>query len=98
MASDRGYVEYICEQLHPLGKITYRQMMGEYIVYVNGKYVLTVADNEVYLKPTSAVIPLLNEVIIEPFYDGGKPAYLIRDVDDSDYLCDIVLTTYHALP
>lgn len=97
MASDFEYVAFIIEQLRPLGHITYRRMMGEYIIYYKTKYLVTVADNEVYLKVTDKVLPYLKEEVYKPFYKGGKPALLIRDVDDSDYLCNLVLITYNAL-
>lgn len=96
MASDLSFVFFVVDQLRPLGTITYRKMMGEYIIYINGLYLVTVADNDVYLKVTEEVLPSLKEIIYKPFYKGGKPALLIRDIDDSEYLCNIVSITYRA--
>lgn len=98
MASRKEFVEFVCSQLKPLGNITYRPMMGEYLVYVNHKYCIGICNNQVFLKPTKGIEDLLNEVILEPMYDGAKPSYLITDIDNVDYLCKIVGATYEALP
>ena len=34
MASSKQYLEFILEQLSEFGDITYRPMMGEYIIYI----------------------------------------------------------------
>lgn len=98
MASSKEFVVYVCDLLKSIGPITYRQMMGEYIIYVQGKYVLTIADNEVYLKYTKEVEAELKEVILKSYYEGGPLAYQIRDFEDEDYFSKIVMTTYHHLP
>ncbi|MFA7449496.1 MAG: TfoX/Sxy family protein [Bacilli bacterium] len=97
MASDLDYVLYVVEQLKALKPVTYRKMMGEYIIYVQGIYIMTVADNELYLKPTEEVIPYLKEVIKRPFYKGGKANYLIRDIDDDEYLCLLAKVTLESI-
>lgn len=98
MASKKEFVEYICSQLSELGEITYRPMMGEYIVYINGKYCIGICNNQMFLKPVEEVKTLLKEVIEQPMYDGAKPSYLISDIDDKDYLIKIVKATYDKLP
>lgn len=72
MASDLSFVLFVVDQLRPLGNISYRKMMGEYIIYINGLYLVTVADNDVYLKVTEEVLPSLKEIIYKPFYKGGS--------------------------
>jgi len=98
MASSREFVEYICSQLTELGEITFRPMMGGYLIYVNGKYCIGISDNQMFLKPVEEVRGLLKEVIEEPMYDGAKPSFLITDIDDREYLCEIVGVTYQYLP
>ena len=98
MASKKEFVEYICSQLSSLGEITYRHMMGEYIIYVNGKYCVGICDNQMFLKPVNEVRPLLKEIIEIPMYDGAKPSFLITDIDDKEYLCKIVNTVFKILP
>lgn len=73
-------------------------MMGEYIIYVNGKYCVGICDNQMFLKPTKKVKEILNEVIEQPMYEGAKPSYLITEIDDKEYLCKIVNETYENLP
>ena len=98
MASQKEFVEEICVKIADLGDITYRPMMGEYLIYVNGKYCAAIADNQVFVKPLPELKPLLKEIIELPMYDGAKPSYLIEDIDDNDYLCQIIGTAYKILP
>ena len=44
MASSKGYLDFILEQLSGLGDISYRTMMGEYIIYYRGKVVGGIDD------------------------------------------------------
>ena len=44
MASSKGYLEFILEQLSELDEITYKAMMGEYIIYYRGKIVGGIYD------------------------------------------------------
>lgn len=98
MASSKEFVEYICSQLSDLGSITYRPMMGEYLIYVNGKYCVGICDNQMFLKPVKEVRDLLREVIEQPMYNGAKPSFLIQDTEDAEYLCRIVKVTHENLP
>lgn len=98
MSSRKEFVEYVCSQLSDLGEITYRPMMGEYLIYVNGKYCVGICDNQMFLKSISKVKKMLKEIIEQPMYDGAKPSYLITDIDDKEYLCKIVKATYKELP
>lgn len=97
MASDLDFVVYICDQLKSLGRITYKRMMGEYLLYVNGVYSLVIADNQVYIKPFKEVLPLLEEVVYAPVYKGAKDSLLITNVDDAAYLSMIVKTVIDLL-
>ena len=98
MASRIEFVNYIVDQLSILGDVSYRPMMGEYLIYVKGKYVVGICDDKMYLKPTKKVEALLKEIVMEPMYDGAKPSFLINDVDDREYLIEIVRVTYEELP
>lgn len=97
MASRKEFVEYICSQLSSLGEVTYRPMMGEYIIYIKGKYCVGICDDQMFLKPVKEVREKLKEVIEQPMYDGAKPSYLITDIDDKEYLCEIVKIVYEKL-
>ena len=51
MASSREYLEFILEQLSGLDDISYRAMMGEYIIYYRGRIVGGIYDDRLLVKP-----------------------------------------------
>ena len=99
MASDIGFVEYVCEQIRGAGQVSHRRMFGEFAVYCDGKVVALVCDNQFFLKPTDAGKALLDRVKEAPPYPGAKPYYLIdAQLDDADTAAAIVRATADALP
>ena len=99
MASDIGFVEYVCEQTRGAGQVSYRRMFGEFAVYCDGKVVALVCDNQFFLKPTDAGKALLDRVKEAPPYPGAKPYYLIdAQLDDAEAAAAIVRATADALP
>lgn len=99
MASDVGFVEYVCEQIRGAGNVSHRRMFGEFAVYCDGKVVALVCDNQFFLKPTDAGKALLDRVKEAPPYPGAKPYYLIdAQLDDADAAAAIVRATADALP
>jgi TfoX/Sxy family transcriptional regulator of competence genes len=99
MASDIGFVEYVCEQIRAAGQVSHRRMFGEFAVYCDGKVVALVCDNQFFLKPTDAGKALLDRVKEAPPYPGAKPYYLIdAQLDDADAVTAIVRATADALP
>ncbi len=99
MASDIGFVEYVCEQIRGAGHVSHRRMFGEFAVYCDGKVVALVCDNQFFLKPTDAGKALLDRVKEAPPYPGAKPYYLIdAQLDDAEAAAAIVRATADALP
>jgi TfoX/Sxy family transcriptional regulator of competence genes len=99
VASDIGFVEYVCEQIRGAGKVSHRRMFGEFAVYCDGKVVALVCDNQLFLKPTAAGKALLERVKEAPPYPGAKPYYLIdAQLDDAEAAAAIVRATADALP
>jgi len=98
MACSEDFVQYIVEQCAGAGKIVARKMMGDYCLYCDGVVVGLICDNCLYIKLTEAVRSLLREVAMRPPYDGAKDYFLITDVDDRDYLTEIVKATVANLP
>ena len=45
MASSKEYLEFILEQLSELNDVSYRAMMGEFIIYYRGKIVGGIYDD-----------------------------------------------------
>ena len=91
MASDKEYMEFVLEQLSDLESISYRAMMGEYIIYYHGTVIGGVYDNRFLLKYTRSVQTLLPEARLELPYDGAK-AMLLADVDDKEQLHQLLNT------
>lgn len=97
MASSKGLFEFVREQLLPLDGVSFRAMMGEYIIYVNGVVVGGLYDDRVLIKDNAALREMLGEIILEKPYDTGREMILIEDVDDSDALCRAFYTSFTAL-
>ena len=98
MASNTDFVQYIADQCAGAGEIVTKKMFGDYGIYCDGKIFGLICDDCFYLKPTEAVRPLLRVVDMRPPYDGGLAGREAADVDDRDYLAQIVRETCHALP
>lgn len=98
MATDLDFARYVQDQLSDLGKIDVNKMFGEYGVYLDGKIIALLCDNVFYLKRTAEVVPYLREILEAPPYQGGKPTFVIEQLDDREYLQEIVKVTYDALP
>lgn len=93
MSSNTDLVQYIVDQCAGAGVITVRKMMGDYCIYCDGMVFGLICDNSLYIKQTEAVRAMLREVILRPPYDGAKEYFLITDVDDCDYLSEVVKAT-----
>lgn len=97
MASSKPYLDYILEQLAPLDGISYRAMMGEYILYYNGRIVGGVYDDRLLLKPTPGLAAAIPSASLVSPYEGARPMLLVVP-DDSDALCQLVRRVYAELP
>lgn len=98
MACNADFVQYIADQCSGAGEIVTKKMFGDYGIYCNGKLFGLICDDRFYLKPTEAARKLLGNVTLLPPYDGTKDYFYIADVDDRDYLSEIVRETCNALP
>ena len=98
MASSRGYLDFILEQLFELEEITYRAMMGEYILYYRGKIVGGIYDDRLLVKPVKSAISLMPDVTYELPYEGAKEMLLVDDVDNKDFLTQLFNAMYDELP
>ena len=86
MPSSQGYLSFILEQLSSLPGITYRPMMGEFILYSHGKIVGGIYDDRLLVKPIPSAERYLTPPVYQLPYEGGKRMLLIEEVDDRDYL------------
>ena len=81
MASGKEYLNYILEQLSGLEEITYRAMMGEFILYYRGKIVGGIYDDRLLVKPVKAAVAYMPTAIYELPYAGAKEMLLVDEVD-----------------
>lgn len=99
MASDRSFVEYICEQGSGAGLLTFKAMFGEYALYCDGKVVAFICDNQLFLKPTIAGRALLRKPTEAPPYPGAKNYFLIDEaLDDRQVIATLIRKTADELP
>ena len=98
MASSREYLEYILNQLSGLEEITYRAMMGEYIIYYRGKIVGGIYDDRFLIKPVKAAREMMPNATSELPYEGAKEMLLIDDVENREFLGELLEAMYKELP
>lgn len=98
MASSKAYLDFILEQLSDLEEITYRAMMGEYILYYRGKIVGGIYDDRLLVKPVKSAVSLMPDGIYEPPYEGAKEMLLVDEVDSKAFLTKLFGAMYDDLP
>ena len=98
MPSTKEFLDFILEQLSGLEDITYRAMMGEYIIYYRGKIVGGIYDDRFLVKPTASATHLMPDAPLELPYEGAKPMLLVDNVDDKDFLTRLFEEMYPELP
>ena len=98
MASSKEYLEFIMEQLVGLEDVSWRAMMGEYIIYYRGKIVGGIYDDRFLVKPVEAAKAMMPEAELEQPYEGAKEMLLVDDVDDREFLCELLEAMYDELP
>lgn len=98
MASSKEYLDFVLEQLSGLDEITYRAMMGEYIIYYCGKIAAYVCDDRLLVKPVKAAVSLMPKALYDVPYEGAKEMLLVEDIDDKDFLTRLFTAMYDELP
>lgn len=91
------FIDFICDTLTPLGEVRSRKMMGEYVVHVNGKCVITACDNLAYVKKLPCIAPLMADAECGSPYPGAREAYIL-DFSDSRKAIKVIQTLWEALP
>ena len=98
MASNKEYLEFILEQLSELDDISYRTMMGEYIIYYRGKIVGGIYDDRFLVKPVKSAVAMIPDADMELPYEGAKEMLLVDNVEDRKFLHDLLDAMYKELP
>lgn len=98
MASSKEYLEFILEQLSDLDEITSRAMMGEYVLYYRGKVFGGIYDDRFLVKPTKSAKAMMPDADMEIPYEGAKEMILVDDVENKEFLRELVEAMYEELP
>ena len=98
MASCRDFLNFILEQLSDLNDITYKPMMGEFMLYYRGKLVGGIYDDRLLVKPVKSAIEYMSQATYSLPYEGAKEMLLVDNVDDKEYLCGLFEAMYNDLP
>ena len=98
MASSKEYLDFILEQLSELDDISARAMMGEYIIYYRGRIVGGIYDDRFLIKPTKSAMALMPDADRELPYEGAKEMLLVDDVENREFLRELLEAMYPELP
>ena len=98
MASSKNYLQFVLEQLSELDEITYRTMMGEFIIYYRGKIVGGIYDDRLLVKPVKSAISYMPTVSYELPYEGAKEMLLVAEIDNKEFLTGLFNAMYEELP
>ena len=98
MASSKEYLDFILEQLSGLENVTWKAMMGEYILYYRGKIVGGIYDDRFLVKPVKAALAMMPDAERELPYEGAKEMLLVDNVDNREFLRDLLTAMYDELP
>ena len=98
MASTKEYLDFVLEQLSELDEVSFRAMMGEYILYYRGRIFGGIYDDRLLVKPVSIALKLMPDAEMELPYDGAKEMVLVADVDNREFLCELIRCMWEELP
>lgn len=98
MASSKDYLAFIMDQLSLLDDVSYRAMMGEYIIYFRGKVIGGIYDDRFLVKQTKAASSMMPDAGLEQPYEGAKEMIMVDEVDNREFLRDLFEAMYPELP
>jgi TfoX/Sxy family transcriptional regulator of competence genes len=98
MASTKEYLDFVLEQLSGIDEVSYRAMMGEYIIYYRGKVVGGIYDDRFLVKPTKSAAAMMPNAVRELPYEGAKEMLLVDNVDDKAFLRELLEAMLDELP
>ena len=98
MASSKEYLDFILEQLSGMENVTWKAMMGEYILYLRGRIVGGIYDDRFLVKPTKSAVAMMPDADRELPYEGAKEMLLVDNVDNREFLEELLTAMYDELP
>ena len=101
MPSSKSYLEFVLEQISELNNVSYRYMMGEYVIYYQKKVIGGIFDDRLLLKPTQSALKIMNESdipcqMVIPYKNAKE--MLVADIDDIDLTCSLIRAIADDLP
>ncbi len=97
MACTNEFIEFLCDILRPLGEVRSKKMMGDYVIYVNEKCVITACDNNAYVKKLPCIADMMADAETGSPYQGAKEAYIL-DLSDTRKVLKVIETLWEHLP
>lgn len=97
MASSKEYLDFVLEQLSELDDISYKAMMGEYIIYYRGKIVGGVYDDRFLVKPVKTAKNMMPEAELELPYEGAKEMLLVDNIENKEFLKELLESMFDEL-
>lgn len=97
MACSTDFIKSVCNALAPLGEVHSRKMMGDYIIYVNEKCVITACDNIAYVKKLPCIAKMMADAECGCPYPGAKEAYIL-DFTDSRKVLKVIEALWNVVP
>ena len=98
MPSTKEYLNFVLEQLSDLNDITYKPMMGEFLIYYRGKLVGGIYDDRLLVKPVKSAISYMPQAEYSLPYEGAKEMLLVDNIDDKEYLAELFEAMFDDLP
>ena len=97
MATTEAYLTFLLHQLEGISGISSKKMFGEYLIYCNGKPVLTVCDNTVFVKKVPELATVMANAAVGCPYEGAKEHYIL-DIDDTALTAQVIATLEPITP
>ncbi len=98
VASTKDYLAFVLEQLSGLDGISCRPMMGEYVLYCQGRVVGGIYDDRLLLKPTESAVRLMADRLQTDIPYEGAREMLVADIDDRGLTCRVIEAIAAELP
>lgn len=98
MPTSKEYLLFVLEQLKEIEGVSHRAMMGEYVLYYRGKVIGGIYDNRFLIKPTESAVSMMPDAVWELPYDGAKKMLRVDDLENRDFLKELLEKMYDELP
>ncbi len=98
MASSKEYLEFVMDQLSSVGDVSYRAMMGEYVIYYRGKVIGGIFDNRFLVKDTKSAKQLMPDAPMEYPYEGARPMIAVDSIDNRDFMAVLLNSIFEDIP